>query len=480
MPGLKLVELLIGEGVGSRSAPQEHDRERVELGIHALIVARLDPGVWEPGPDTSWGRRDAGVMLDYRTYVRYSEQALPGPEIEVPLQDPDTSDVVHAASCDDRELGSQLADRAEALAAQQRDLLRFVREFDARRLWQRDGCRDMGQWLAGHFGISASAGRRWTHAAHALEHLPVVSDALARGSISLDKVLELARFATKETERELLSYARRASLNALRRKADVANRPDVDDHVSDHHGRFLEWRRINDSGAIYIEALFPAAEGAIVIRELRRIADTLPEMPPTESRLEATELPEWAGLGESLPAETVEIRDGLPQRLADALVVMAMGAGSAGGPATVVVSAPLAALTGDEQGCEIAGCGIVHPEIARRLACDPRLQWVVRDGDDIAKGIGTTSRVVNPSLRRELEHRDGGCTFPGCGSMRYVDAHHLRHWIFGGKTQLDNLTLVCHFHHKLLHEHRWMVHLDERNRARWLRPDGTPYEPGLL
>lgn len=392
-------------------------------------------------------------------------------------------EALEAAACSDTDLESGLSHRAVALAFQQRDLLRFVREYDSRRLWEKDGCRNMGQWLAGHFGISVSAGSRWTHAAHALEHLPVISDAFARGAISLDKVLQLARFATAETERELLRYARRASLIALRRRADLANRPDAEDHNADHHARFLEWRRINDAGAIYLEALLPAAEGAIVTRALKLMADELPDMPPSLHQLEEVEVPDWFETETgSVPAETIEVRDGVAQKLADALVALASGAAAEGAGsqlATVVVSTSLSALQSEDIGCEIEGAGVVHPEIARRLACDCRLQWILRDDDEIARGIGIAARNVDAKLRRELMHRDTGCTFPGCGARHHLQAHHIWHWEHGGPTRLDNLTLVCHFHHRLVHEHGWLVELDERQRARWLRPNRTRYEPEL-
>jgi hypothetical protein len=63
-------------------------------------------------------------------------------------------------------------------------------------------------------------------------------------------------------------------------------------------------------------------------------------------------------------------------------------------------------------------------------------------------------------MRRALELRDRGCRFPGCGS-RFTDAHHIRHWADGGTTRLDNLVLVCKAHHRLLHDGRFKVRMDE-------------------
>ncbi len=272
-------------------------------------------------------------------------------------------------------------------------------------------------------------------------------------------------------------------MSALRKKADLAARPPLEDHVDNYHARYLELRPFNDSGAIYLEGLLPADQGAIVAKALRRIADELPEMPSLPRELPAEELPEWArsSMGDTLPAETVFVKDGLPQRLADALVVLASNQ-IAGDPdadrATVVVSTSVGALqSSDEGGCELEGSGVIHPEIARRVSCDCRLQFVLRNGNGLAVGIGRTSRNIPPYLRREMLQRDGGCTFPGCGTRRFVDGHHIRHWSDGGPTNLDNLTTVCGFHHKLVHEFGWNVTLDDNQVAHWFRPDGRSYEP---
>ena len=40
---------------------------------------------------------------------------------------------------------------------------------------------------------------------------------------------------------------------------------------------------------------------------------------------------------------------------------------------------------------------------------------------------------------------------PGCGATRGLHAHHIRHWEDGGSTELDNLVLVCPYHHRLHH-----------------------------
>ena len=45
------------------------------------------------------------------------------------------------------------------------------------------------------------------------------------------------------------------------------------------------------------------------------------------------------------------------------------------------------------------------------------------------------------------------CQYPGCTATRELEAHHLIPVERGGKTELDNLILLCPRHHKLLHDH---------------------------
>jgi HNH endonuclease len=155
------------------------------------------------------------------------------------------------------------------------------------------------------------------------------------------------------------------------------------------------------------------------------------------------------------------------------------GAPGEEGRAEVVMSADLAALGSDRPGCELDRGPVLHPELARRIACDCRLQVVLRDKGGKAVGIGRRSRTVPEWIMRELTRRDGGCSFPRCGTRHFVAAHHIVHWARGGATDLDNLVLVCSFHHKLVHEGGWQVTLRDDHEAAWLRPNGRSYEPRL-
>jgi hypothetical protein len=73
--------------------------------------------------------------------------------------------------------------------------------------------------------------------------------------------------------------------------------------------------------------------------------------------------------------------------------------------------------------------------------------------------VGRSTRVVAPAQRCSLAVRDGGGRFPSCDRpVAWCDAHHLRHWLHRGPTDLDNLVLRCRGHHHAVHEGGWRLH----------------------
>lgn len=106
--------------------------------------------------------------------------------------------------------------------------------------------------------------------------------------------------------------------------------------------------------------------------------------------------------------------------------------------------------------CEIEEQTAVPAATARRLACDASLIEIVeRDGEPLR--LGRKSRTISTALRRALFSRDRGCRFPGCTNQRFLDAHHIVHWVNGGLTNLENLVLLCRRHHRFLHEYGYSV-----------------------
>ncbi|MCA1006693.1 HNH endonuclease [Rhodococcus hoagii] len=134
-------------------------------------------------------------------------------------------------------------------------------------------------------------------------------------------------------------------------------------------------------------------------------------------------------------------------------------------------------LFGDKDTARMPHMGPISIATARRLACDCHLTPIVMS-DGVPIDLGRTSRTVSKKQRRALVARDHGCAFPGCGAPpAHCEGHHVIHWADGGPTDLDNLVLLCRFHHGLLHHSHWRVKIGA-DRTPWFTPPSTvdPYK----
>ncbi len=332
-----------------------------------------------------------------------------------------------------------------------------IAELDRRQCWRDSGARDMAHWVSMRYGISGWKARRWIAAAYALEGLPRLSEAFRTGRLSVDKVVELARFATPEDEASLIGWALRVSSACIRRRGDLAARRSLDDAADVQKSRFLSWWYFDEGRRFGLEGELSAADGAVVAGALERLARSIPVMPGEEHAVHAD------------------------ARRADALVMLA-SARLAAEPdpdrATVVVHAGRDPLVPGARASELEGGGVIDAETVRRLGCTARLQLVIEDRAGDPLRMGRITRDPPASIVRALRHRDRECTFPGCGMRRFTQAHHVVWWSRGGRTDIENLVLVCHFHHKLVHEHGWRIVRAVDGNVAWVHPDGSPYRAG--
>ena len=116
----------------------------------------------------------------------------------------------------------------------------------------------------------------------------------------------------------------------------------------------------------------------------------------------------------------------------------------------------------------------VPAETSSRLGCDAEVVPIARGADGSVLDVGRRRRTVGWRLRKALEARDGGCRFPGCDLRARTHAHHITPWAEGGETAMNNLVLLCPFHHRAVHEGGWRVEMDECGTPRFLNPLRTP------
>ena len=132
----------------------------------------------------------------------------------------------------------------------------------------------------------------------------------------------------------------------------------------------------------------------------------------------------------------------------------------------VVIHVDRKALTGSE------GRSDLPVESVKRLSCDGSVVSMVDGANGGPLDVGRKQRTVPAALKRALWARDGGCSFPGCTHTRFVDAHHIRHWADGGETSLENTTLLCGQHHRLVHEGGYEIRKGHQGQWYFMRPDG--------
>jgi hypothetical protein len=326
----------------------------------------------------------------------------------------------------------QLADRI-ALAAATVDaaihrLLTDVRAFDAAEGWAKQGTLSCAHWLNWKCGIALGAAREKVRVARALAAFPLIDEALRLGQVSYSKVRAMTRVASPENEATLLELARHSTASQLEKMC-----------------RLVEQAR-------------PRAPGEGEPARWVRSRATADGMVTVEAHLR----PEEA-------ARVLQACDAAPGSRADGLMHLAEAALRGDRPdrppVEVTVHVDAATLTGR------AGDAGVSAETSRRLLCDSGIVASVEDGRGRTLDLGRKTRVFSGALRRALLARDGGCRFPGCTNRRFVDGHHIRHWVDGGETSLENGLLLCTRHHALVHEGGFGV-VRDGDEVHFLSPAG--------
>lgn len=314
----------------------------------------------------------------------------------------------------------------------------------------------------------------------------------------------MTRSATPENEAYLLQVARQGTaqhVEKLVRKFERVKRLTDPEHARrQHEARELSWY-YDDDGMLVFKGRLPMEEGAAFVNTLQAL---LAGSDTTAAALHQ------APHAENVPAETSDER-AVPthaQKRADALVAtadVAMKALTTGvrpitsadkyqvvihidaervkhvpaetrDPADCACTPAHAACTLESEGCHFP----LAASVVRRLACDASLVTVLQDAAGNVLNIGRKTRSIPPSIRRALTLRDHGCRFPGCCETRFVDAHHIQHWCDGGETSLDNLVLLCRYHHQLLHRENIEIVKGATGELEVVRADGSKLASALV
>jgi hypothetical protein len=343
-----------------------------------------------------------------------------------------------------------------------------ARRVETSNAWRRRGHRSAAAHVAEVTGTGLGQAVNSLVTARQLGSLPATEDALRKGRLSESQVKEIAGAASvrPEAERSLVDAAGSQPLNVLKLRCQRV-KASGHDQMSSYHamrrGRYLRnWT--DGDGAFRVDARLTPDEGARLLARVKTETDRL----VVEARRAGVEEPRRALAADAL----VRLVRG---RTKDAEHVPSA-------PATMVhVRVDHAALVRGrvEPGeiCEIPGVGPIPVAVARSLSADSILSVVVTDGVDVT-GVAHAGRTIPAPLRRALIERDPVCAVPGCGQRDDLEIDHLEPLAQGGRTTLENLVRLCHWHHYLkTHQGHGLESVD--GTWRWIVP-GSERSPTPL
>ena len=364
-------------------------------------------------------------------------------------------------------------------AAREHELCRWLRAAERLGVHARMGFGSLGEYAERLLGLSRRGLEERLRVARALETLPELDRAFARGELSWSAVRESSRVATAETE------------GAWRRWAEGRRLREVEQTVAARHpGQRPEGR----------------ADPALVKHRLRYDvrAETMALFRDLEARVRAD-------LGEASDAE-----------LDDDMVLNEIARRALGGPSdegrasyqVAVTRCPdclrvsfeagghsheVDAVVGDMVECDAQQLGSVDAAGAAPTHVGPPAAEGERE---IRAPAGTSPRVgaeaaepsprgrrasqtIPPATRRAVMRREGGhCAVPGCSNHRWLDVHHVAARAEGGSHDPANLVVLCGAHHRAVHLGSLFIEATPKSGLRFRHADGTPYggrpHPGEL
>ena len=176
----------------------------------------------------------------------------------------------------------------------------------------------------------------------------------------------------------------------------------------------------------------------------------------------------------------VEIPDQRPhmQRLHDALeeacarLLKSADQPSVGGiPASVIITISLDDLLAKAGVAETADGSQLTTDQLLRIADEADIWPTIIDRNGVPLALGRSQRLASKGQTMALIARDAGCSFPGCTHPpQWCDRHHILDWILGGPTDLDNLTLLCRYHHTHFLQKGWTCRINTDGLPEWIPP----------
>jgi hypothetical protein len=367
---------------------------------------------------------------------------------------------VETASID--EIERQLLRSESVIARERASQMLLLREVDRRQMPSAAGCRSLREWVAGRLDVAPETARALVATTHRLDDLPDVQEAVETGEIGFDRAVAVGRFSGRDDNLDLLGDLAGFDIAGIRRLAAKRRRMSRVDEECAVRDRYLIVQPNIDESAWQLNGRLPGGAGSIVVAALDAKADTLPAEPDTTSRAARNADALWA-----ISLDSLAGGDGASIDTSTPLL-------------TVFVDASEAAATSGEAGVTVEAGPRVGVATIEAILCDGMVEVTARTRNGVPLALGRRSRVIPPRLRRFVLDRDGAvCTVAGCTSRYRLQIHHITRWADGGRTDPENLTTVCWFHHHVvIHGQGFTIDpTSPPQRRRLLRPPihGPPW-----
>lgn len=344
----------------------------------------------------------------------------------------------------------------------------------------------MVTWLRGRFGLSPRDAGRLTREVRGLRAAPVAAEAARLGAIPVEAAAEIGH-AVDALRPEVGPELRAEGADVLLGFAVGRGSPALDSRDLAIVGRHLHevldpdgadlllatrleredaevWRRRflsitddHDGGGVRLRGLLTAEAAAALRAVLGPLAAPRPAAAPASPVDESS-------AGEMSVDPLVDDRSG-GQRLVDGLHeacerLLAHGElpVSGGERQHLLVTVDYDRLAAGVGVGFLADGTELPAGTVRRLACDATVSIAILGTRGEVVYLGRSARTASPAQRRALALRDGGCAFPGCDRPAgWSDAHHIQQWEHLGRTDLDNMVLLCGYHHRTVHRENWEI-----------------------
>jgi hypothetical protein len=346
-------------------------------------------------------------------------------------------DAERLASMSPEECATELIRLRRQIDALELDFSQLAAAFSASTYWYEDGSNTAIDWIRHNCHMTQPAAGTRVAVGEQLAWMPESAQAMQVGDIGFAHLSIMARTAEAVgnffDERALLPIARECSAGKFHYKADhyrhsVQPKAYAAKQEEQAKGNRLRLNTAED-GSLLISGILDPVNGAAVRGALEPLAR---------------------------PSGRHDYRD-RDQRMADALVEIIMHGGNHNVQLQVTSSIEtLLGLTG-APGADMEFSLPISSKTVERWACDCSVTRVLMQ-DSMVIDVGRAKRVISGPTKRALHVRDGHCVWPRCERpASWCDGHHRVHWIHGGPTDLDNLLLLCHRHHRMVHEGNWQI-----------------------